>query len=129
MPCYAVTGASRGIGLALVTKLLETKPNAFVFATTRNACKDLEELGKKYRRQLLVLELDVGNETQYAGLMAKVRTVTDRLDYVVANAGESLNAYTKAERPLMTFAAVQDCCSECKTASLSRPPPYLKPSK
>jgi short-subunit dehydrogenase len=84
-----VTGASRGIGLALVTKLLESRPDAFVFATTRVNSVDLNKLHESFPTALRILTLNVEDESQYASLTDEIRGLTDRLDYVIANAGKS----------------------------------------
>lgn len=84
-----VTGASRGIGLALVTELLETRPDAFVFATTRVNSADLNKLHESFPTALRILTLNVEEESQYASLTDEIRGLTDRLDYVIANAGKS----------------------------------------
>jgi hypothetical protein len=84
-----VTGASRGIGLALVTKLLESRPDTFVFATTRVNSVDLNKLHGSFPTALRILTLNVEDESQYASLTDEIRGLTDRLDYVIANAGKS----------------------------------------
>ncbi|KAG7527599.1 hypothetical protein FFLO_06778 [Filobasidium floriforme] len=84
---YLVTGASRGIGLALVTKLLESRPDAFVFATTRVNSADLNKLHESFPTALRILTLNVEDESQYASLTDEIKGLTDRLDYVIANAG------------------------------------------
>ena len=84
----SVTGASRGIGLALVAKLLETKSNAFVFATSREDRGQLPRLLEMHPEKLRIIQLDVEDQSQYAKMVSDVKEVTDRLDYVIANAGE-----------------------------------------
>jgi nucleoside-diphosphate-sugar epimerase len=105
---FTVTGASRGIGLALVTKLLETRPDAFVFATTRVNSADLNKLHGSFPTALRILTLDVEDESQYASLTDEIRGLTDRLDYVIANAGKSFTRCRDSSYWLIYTYIIQD---------------------
>lgn len=63
MPVSLVTGSSRGIGLQLVSELLQNKDN-IVFATARAATESsgLRKLKHDYLNRLSLIHLDVTNE-------------------------------------------------------------------
>ena len=103
-----VTGANRGIGLALVTKLLETRPDAFVFATTRVNSVDLHNLHESFPTALRILTLNVEDESQYPSLTDEIRGLTDRLDYVIANAGKSFTRCRDSSHWLIYTYIIQD---------------------
>jgi NAD(P)-dependent dehydrogenase (short-subunit alcohol dehydrogenase family) len=87
---WFVTGASRGLGLELVTQLLERGEN--VTATTRSTDRLLAALGEVDTARLLALEVDLTDE-QSVG--AAVGAAVDRfggLDVVVNNAGYGMLA-------------------------------------
>jgi NAD(P)-dependent dehydrogenase (short-subunit alcohol dehydrogenase family) len=82
---WFVTGTSRGLGLELVTQLLERGDN--VAATTRSTERLTDALGATDISRLLPLELDLTDE---AAVVAAVQATKDRfggLDVVVNNAG------------------------------------------
>jgi NAD(P)-dependent dehydrogenase (short-subunit alcohol dehydrogenase family) len=86
MSTWFVTGASRGLGLELIRQLLEQGHN--VAATTRSAARLSEAVGGSGDwPRLLILELDLTDETAVA---KAIGTTTERfgsLDVVVNNAG------------------------------------------
>jgi NAD(P)-dependent dehydrogenase (short-subunit alcohol dehydrogenase family) len=87
---WFVTGASRGLGLELVTQLLARGDN--VTATTRSADRLSSALAGVDTSRLLAVEVDLSDEQAVA---AAVRATTDRfggLDVVVNNAGYGLLA-------------------------------------
>ena len=76
-----ITGANRGIGLALVKEAL--KNNFFVIACYRNNAKSRQLLSLK-NENLITYELDVTNECSIKSVKEKL----DRnIDYLVCNAG------------------------------------------
>lgn len=82
---WFVTGASRGLGLELVSQLLERGDH--VAATTRSAARLTAALGDTDTTRLLALEVDLADAEQVA---AAITATTDRfggLDVVVNNAG------------------------------------------
>ncbi|BCY10678.1 SDR family NAD(P)-dependent oxidoreductase [Actinoplanes sp. L3-i22] len=85
MTTWFITGTSRGIGLELVTQLLER--GDAVAATTRSARRLEAALGPADRKRLLALELDLTDEQAVA---EAVRATVERfggIDVVVNNAG------------------------------------------
>jgi NAD(P)-dependent dehydrogenase (short-subunit alcohol dehydrogenase family) len=82
---WFVTGTSRGLGLELVTQLLERGHN--VAATTRSIERLTGALGQTDTSRLLPIEVDLSDE---AAVVAAVQATKDRfggLDVVVNNAG------------------------------------------
>lgn len=80
---WYVTGASKGLGLALVRSLLE---NGYrVAATTRSLCKLEEEVGKQ--KNFLPLEVDLGSDDSIATSLEKTVGHFGRVDIIVNNAG------------------------------------------
>ncbi|KQO07597.1 short-chain dehydrogenase [Agreia sp. Leaf244] len=82
---WFVTGTSRGLGLELVTQLLERGHN--VAATTRSLERLAGALGQTDTSRLLPIEVDLTDE---AAVAAAVQATKDRfggLDVVVNNAG------------------------------------------
>lgn len=82
---WFVTGASRGLGLDLVTQLLER--GDMVAATTRSAARMTDALSGVDTSRLLVLEVDLEDETQVAEAVAATKDRFGGLDVVVNNAG------------------------------------------
>ncbi|CCL99753.1 uncharacterized protein FIBRA_01775 [Fibroporia radiculosa] len=95
MPSYLITGASRGVGLAFVSELLQD-PQSFVIATARNPnTQGLLELSKEYARDRLALvPMDVTNAESVNHAVteteALLHSVGGGLDYLINNAGVAL---------------------------------------
>jgi norsolorinic acid ketoreductase len=84
-----VSGANRGIGLALVKALSAKLPHATIFAGARDpASADALNTFAKENTRLRVVKLIAHDEGSVKDAVAEVRKVTDRLDIVIANAGE-----------------------------------------
>jgi NAD(P)-dependent dehydrogenase (short-subunit alcohol dehydrogenase family) len=81
-----ITGANRGIGLALTSELL--KGGHRVLATARNPAKatDLKNLRKAHGELLDVVEMDVTAEKSVTAAAARVGKLTGGLDVLVNNA-------------------------------------------
>ncbi|CCM05064.1 uncharacterized protein FIBRA_07270 [Fibroporia radiculosa] len=95
MTSYLVTGASRGIGLAMVEKLLQN-PSNFVIAAARhpNRSEDLQSLRTKYgdeRLTTLILDYADPASTTAAAERASM-LLPNGLDYLVSNAGVALQS-------------------------------------
>lgn len=87
MEKYAcVTGADRGLGLALVEALL--KRNYVVFAGRFLSDWDgLDQLSLQYNERLIVVSLDVADEASVRKVGQQIAERTDRIDIIINNAG------------------------------------------
>ncbi|KZO92381.1 NAD(P)-binding protein [Calocera viscosa TUFC12733] len=107
---YLVSGANRGIGLAIVTKLA-VRENTIVFAGARNpaSAKELQALEAKYPGKVHSIKLSSADEADNKAAVANVKQVAGRLDVVIANAGINYS-YIPSEQvnvlgPLVLFQA------------------------
>lgn len=82
---WFVTGASRGLGLALVTQLLRRGDN--VAATTRSIQRLTAALGGVDTSRLLPLQVDLADEAQVRAAVTAAKDRFGDLDVVVNNAG------------------------------------------
>lgn len=82
---WFVTGASRGLGLELVRRLLERGDH--VAATTRSTERLLKGLAEVNTDRLLPLEIDLADEHAVSTAVARTVEHFGRLDVVVNNAG------------------------------------------
>ena len=87
MQTILITGANRGIGLALTRQLL--KDDARIFATCRapDRADDLNELAQQHPDRVSVLQLDVNDVASIDGAVKTVTAETDSLDLLINNAG------------------------------------------
>ncbi|KAL1691079.1 hypothetical protein GGG16DRAFT_113413 [Schizophyllum commune] len=85
---YLVSGASRGLGLEVVTQLA-TRPDAIVFAGARDPARatGLQALAKAHPGRLHVVKLTSAEKEDNIAAVEKVKRVAGRLDVVIANAG------------------------------------------
>ncbi|WP_444922962.1 SDR family NAD(P)-dependent oxidoreductase [Microbulbifer sp. DLAB2-AF] len=79
-----VTGASSGIGRALVLRLAEH--NNFVIASGRRR-EALEELQQLAPTHIRILDCDVADDSGMASTFERLKDLTDHLDTVIACAG------------------------------------------
>ena len=84
-----VTGANRGVGLALVQALTQRAPDSRIFAACRqpSSADALAELARGSQGKVEILALDVGNVGSIRSAAATVATHTDKLDLLINNAG------------------------------------------
>src|SRR5712671_4993065 len=82
---WFVTGASQGLGLTLVKKLLESGYR--VAATSRNAQKLKEGVGATEDGRFLSLVVDLHNTDSINASVRETIAAFDRIDVVVNNAG------------------------------------------
>jgi NAD(P)-dependent dehydrogenase (short-subunit alcohol dehydrogenase family) len=84
---YAISGASRGIGLA-ITSLLAQRDNVLIFAGARNptGAAQLQALAEKTGK-VVPVKLESANEDDAAALAKIVEEKAGHVDYVIANAG------------------------------------------
>lgn len=85
---WFVTGASKGLGLSLVKRLLSTGNQ--VVATTRNTTALLDALTEEPTDNLLALSVDLTNDQSVNEAIGQAINRFGRLDVVVNNAGYSL---------------------------------------
>lgn len=81
-----ITGANRGIGLAVVARWLET--GALIFAACRQPSKadDLQALQARYPDKLHIVPLEVRDDTAIQEAFERVKAVTAALDVLINNA-------------------------------------------
>lgn len=82
---WFVTGASRGLGLALVTHLLTR--GDYVAATTRSSSRLLSALADTNTENLLALEVSLTDEVDVTRAVASANERFGRIDVIVNNAG------------------------------------------
>lgn len=87
MQTVLITGANRGIGLALTGSYLAR--SACVFATCRHPgdAPELQQLRREHADRLTILQLDVTNAAELARAGEQVAQHTDHLDVLINNAG------------------------------------------
>ena len=78
-----ITGANRGIGLALVKEYF--KRDVQIFAACRNP-EEAADLQALQSEKLSLISLDISNESSIANAVQAVSAQTDRLDILINNA-------------------------------------------
>lgn len=94
MASYLVTGASRGLGLALVTRLAtlpKTEVGTIIATTRQDNSARLKEIADTSALRVQIVKLDVTDESSVKdGVAAVERQLKGKgLDYLVNNAGVS----------------------------------------
>lgn len=89
MATILVTGANRGIGLALVRKLLARGDSVIATARDPHTADDLAPLLAQHQARSQLLALDVTDEASIRSAMALLSAKTTALDVLVNNAGVS----------------------------------------
>jgi NAD(P)-dependent dehydrogenase (short-subunit alcohol dehydrogenase family) len=89
----SVTGANRGVGLALVQDLLEHTPTAVVFAGVRKidslkAGDKLKDLADKHGDRLILVQLSSTSVEDARDVGKVILDKAGKLDVVIANAGQ-----------------------------------------
>ena len=87
MQTILITGANRGIGLELTRQFLQD--DARIFATCRNPeqADSLNTLARKRGDRVIVLQMDVNDETSINAALEAVAAKTGALDLLINNAG------------------------------------------
>jgi len=88
-----VTGANRGIGLAITKILLEQGDTVIGACREPNQVGILTGLKAKYRDNLKIVKLDVNDNQSVAACAAATASQTDRLDAVLNVAGVQIPPY------------------------------------
>ncbi len=83
-----ITGANRGLGLALTEKLLADGQS--IHAINRQVSRDLLELKKKYPGSLQLYSGDVSDESSIRQALEAIASRTGSLDIILNNAGVNL---------------------------------------
>ncbi|NET57533.1 MAG: SDR family NAD(P)-dependent oxidoreductase [Symploca sp. SIO2E6] len=80
-----IVGASQGIGLGFVKKLLSQRDNRRIYATYRRqeSAAELMGLASAYPDRLSCLAMDITDERQIEAAIAEIQVQTDKLHYVV----------------------------------------------
>ncbi|KAL1714460.1 hypothetical protein EV715DRAFT_295079 [Schizophyllum commune] len=85
---YLVSGASRGLGLEIVTQLA-TRPDAIIFAGARDPARatGLQALARSHPGRFHVVKLTSADKEDNIAAAEEVKRLAGRLDVVIANAG------------------------------------------
>ncbi len=83
-----ITGANRGLGLALTEKYLEA--GDFVFAINRRESRELLQFQERYPGKLYLYPGDVSDENSIRKAMEKISLQSGELDLLLNNAGVGL---------------------------------------
>ncbi|KAL1982868.1 hypothetical protein VTN96DRAFT_796 [Rasamsonia emersonii] len=111
MASYLITGASCGLGLALVKVLLDESPEKIfqVIATCREESPDLRKLKQDNKDRLFVVGMNIMEEDSIRQAVAQVEEITGKgLDILINNAGimnETLGGITEMNDLVPTFCA------------------------
>ncbi len=81
-----ITGANRGIGLAFVDAHLSAGDTVFAGCRAPEQATDLQQRAAEYPDQLIILRVDVTDETLIANMAEQVTMTTSHLDRLVNNA-------------------------------------------
>jgi len=84
-----VTGANRGIGLALTRRFLELGQRVFAGVRKPQSADPLSDLPPELRERLTIVGLDVTSDESVREAAARVESFTPRLDVLVNMAGVS----------------------------------------
>jgi NAD(P)-dependent dehydrogenase (short-subunit alcohol dehydrogenase family) len=90
---WFITGASKGLGLSLVKRLLSA---GYQVAATSRKAKDIEDAVAAHKENLLALTVDITNEECVNNAIAKTIARFGKLDVVVNNAGYSIYGSVEA---------------------------------
>jgi NAD(P)-dependent dehydrogenase (short-subunit alcohol dehydrogenase family) len=82
-----ITGASRGIGLAIANALAEQSCNLILTARNEKSLERVSKVLRPYGVQVLAQPCDVGDRNSVKGLFRAIRREFPRLDILINNAG------------------------------------------
>jgi NAD(P)-dependent dehydrogenase (short-subunit alcohol dehydrogenase family) len=103
-----VVGATQGIGLGFVKRILQDPAITTVFATYRTLAAAGELLALAAERpHLICLKLDLTQESQIAALISAIQTKTSQLHWVVNCAGLLHNDQIQPEKSLQQISSEQ----------------------
>ncbi len=100
-----IVGASQGIGLGFVKKLLFTQQVSTLFATYRRqeSASELLSLVSQYPDKIYCLNLDITDELQIAKCLTQIQAKTNQLQLVVNCAGILHEGTLKPEKNLKSL--------------------------
>ncbi|WP_414565371.1 MULTISPECIES: SDR family NAD(P)-dependent oxidoreductase [unclassified Anabaena] len=80
-----IVGASQGIGLGFVQKLLDDERIAKIYATYRQieSAEELITLAKKYSGKLICLSMDITEEAQIVAVIQEIKNEVNKLHLVI----------------------------------------------
>jgi NAD(P)-dependent dehydrogenase (short-subunit alcohol dehydrogenase family) len=104
-----VVGATQGIGLGFVKRMLQEEAIAIIFATHRtpNASAELLALAQDNPERLICLALDVTQESQIAELVQSIQMTVRQLHWVVNCVGVLHDGALQPEKSLQQLNAEQ----------------------
>ncbi len=82
-----LTGANRGIGLAIVREALRRGYRVFAGARQPDRAAELQALARAHPDQLILIPIDVADDDSIQAAADQVRAHTDALDVIINNAG------------------------------------------
>ncbi|KAF9474785.1 NAD(P)-binding protein [Pholiota conissans] len=102
---YFVSGANRGIGLALVSAIASKHIDAFVYAGVRNPCKAVElyDLVAKHPSRIEVVEYISSDGCGNQEIADRIQYRHGRVDVVIANAAISKYIGPVSQIPIEEF--------------------------
>ncbi len=86
-PQLFLTGANRGIGLAVVREALARGYRVFAGARQPDRARELQTLARSHPDQLTLIPIDVADDDSIQAAADLVRAHTDALDVIINNAG------------------------------------------
>lgn len=87
MQTILITGANRGIGLALTRQLLQDDARIFASCRAPDRADALNELSQRHPNRVTVLQLDINDEASIDAALQALAGKTDALDLLINNAG------------------------------------------
>jgi len=80
-----ITGANRGVGLALVTQCVDRGDRAFAGCRSPEKAKELNALASKHPGQITILKLDVTNQEAISTSVNQTASQVEGLDLLINN--------------------------------------------
>ncbi|KAJ3561791.1 hypothetical protein NP233_g9977 [Leucocoprinus birnbaumii] len=97
---YFITGANRGIGLALIEGLLKSKSDIYIFAAARSSTPGLSSLVAEHPDKLSIVNFVAADEASNKAAAGVVEEKSGRVDVVLGVAGISDFMGTVDETPV-----------------------------
>lgn len=94
-----VSGADRGLGFGITKLLLKQGHRVYAGRYLRD-WRDLDELQKVYKEELIVVDLDVSDSDSIILAKEVIKQSTDHIDMIISNA--AITGYMESEEPMKT---------------------------